>query len=88
LTITGDVLFRWRSYMPLVLVPLFWLTSATIGLPHHSRGRRSALPCPLSGLGLRAFVIGTAPEGQEALGTEEHAQASSYFSIAPRGFFS
>src|SRR5262245_54929324 len=23
---TGDVLFRWRSYMPLVLLPLFGLT--------------------------------------------------------------
>ena len=26
LSATGDVLFRWRSYMPLLLIPLFALS--------------------------------------------------------------
>ena len=28
---TGDVLFRWRSYLPLVLVPLFLVSFIGLG---------------------------------------------------------
>jgi protein-S-isoprenylcysteine O-methyltransferase Ste14 len=66
---TGDTLFRWRSYMPLVLVPLFVLSLFD---------DRSATPfswelfcfvVALSGLCFRAFVIGTAPQGASTRGT-------------------
>jgi protein-S-isoprenylcysteine O-methyltransferase Ste14 len=66
---TGDVLFRWRSYMPLVLVPLF-VFSVFDGRPATSFGWE--LLCffvALAGLFFRAFVVGTAPRGTSTRGT-------------------
>jgi protein-S-isoprenylcysteine O-methyltransferase Ste14 len=69
LTTTGDVLFRWRSYMPLVLVPLFWLSLSDDRPPARFAWEALCFALSLSGLCLRAFVIGTAPEGTSARGT-------------------
>ena len=68
----GDVLFRWRSYMPLVLVPLFVFSiarrsSADVVL----RGSCSRSPWRSSGLVLRIFVVGTAPPGASTRGTRQ-----------------
>ena len=67
-TRSGDLLFRWRSYVPLVLLPLFGLAFLDVrgegpaGLP----ARWWQIVCLLvssAGLALRAFTIGTAPAG-------------------------
>src|SRR5262245_13359837 len=69
LATSGDALFRRRSYMPLVLVPLFVLSLFD---------NRPAMPfaweivcfaVAISGLLMRAFVVGTAPHGASTRGT-------------------
>jgi len=67
-TRSGDVLFRWRSYFPLLLLPLFALTLLDVAadgpgaLP--SRGWQLAcLAVSAAGLVLRICTIGTAPAG-------------------------
>ena len=69
LTTTGDVLFRWRSYMPLVLVPLFLFSIADDRPPRRSAWELFCFAVALSGLSLRAFVVGTAPHGTSTRGT-------------------
>lgn len=65
----GDVLFRRRSYMPLVLVPLFVL-SLFDGRPSTPLSWEMAcFAVALSGLALRSFVVGTAPQGASTRGT-------------------
>lgn len=71
LAATGSRLFRWRSYMPLVLLPLFLLTVTTTSTPTSYRWEVSCFALALLGLLLRAFVIGTAPEGASARGTRQ-----------------
>jgi protein-S-isoprenylcysteine O-methyltransferase Ste14 len=66
---TGDTLFRWRSYMPLVLVPLFVLSVADDRPPTTFVWEVFSFLVALSGLAARAFVIGTAPHGTSARGT-------------------
>jgi protein-S-isoprenylcysteine O-methyltransferase Ste14 len=81
---TGDTLFRWRSYMPLVLLPLF-LLSVNNGQP--STGFGWEVLCfivALSGLVMRAFVIGTAPHGTSARGTRQPTADS----LSTRGAYS
>ena len=65
---SGDLLFRWRSYLPLLLLPLFALAlldtrgAGRAGVP----ARWWQLVCLLvscAGLALRAYTIGTAPAG-------------------------
>lgn len=65
----GDVLFRWRSYMPFVLVPLFVLSLRDDRPPTPFGIEVVCFAIALSGLCLRAFIIGTAPEGTSARGT-------------------
>ncbi|MSO30603.1 MAG: hypothetical protein EXQ48_06595 [Acidobacteria bacterium] len=69
MTATGDTLFRWRSYMPLVLVPLFVLSLSDDRPPTPFAWEAVCFIVSLSGLCLRGFVIGTAPEGTSARGT-------------------
>jgi len=81
---TGDTLFRWRSYMPLVLLPLFLLS---VNDAHPSTGFAWEMFCflvALSGLGMRAFVIGTAPHGTSARGTRQPTADS----LSTRGAYS
>jgi protein-S-isoprenylcysteine O-methyltransferase Ste14 len=69
LSATGDVLFRWRSYMPLLLIPLFALSVSDEGPPTRFAWELAGFAVGLCGLLCRAFVIGTAPEGTSARGT-------------------
>ena len=66
---TGDVLFRWRSYMPLVLVPLFLLSLADDRQPTPFEWELACFAVALSGLFFRAFVVGNAPRGTSTRGT-------------------
>ena len=84
LTTTGDVLFRWRSYLPLVLVPLF-LLSLSDHRPDTPFGWE--LLCfivALAGLFVRAFVVGTAPPGASTRGTRRPTAES----LSTRGVYS
>ena len=81
---TGDTLFRWRSYMPLVLLPLFLLS---VNDDQPSSGFGWEMFCflvALSGLIIRAFVIGTAPHGTSARGTRQPTADS----LSTRGAYS
>lgn len=69
LAATGDVLFRWRSYMPLVLIPLFVLSVIDNRPPTPFAWEVLCLLVSLCGLVLRGFVIGTAPYGTSTRGT-------------------
>jgi protein-S-isoprenylcysteine O-methyltransferase Ste14 len=66
---TGDALFRRRSYMPLVLVPLFVLSVLGNRPPTPLAWELSCFVVALCGLVLRAFVVGTAPQGASTRGT-------------------
>ena len=69
LTTTGDVLFRWRSYLPLVLLPLFLLSLTESRPPTPFGWEVLCFVVSLCGLLLRAFVVGTAPQGASSRGT-------------------
>jgi protein-S-isoprenylcysteine O-methyltransferase Ste14 len=66
---TGDLLFRWRSYMPLVLLPLFVLSLRDDRPPAPFSFEVLCFAISLSGLGLRALVVGSAPAGTSTRGT-------------------
>jgi protein-S-isoprenylcysteine O-methyltransferase Ste14 len=70
LSATGDVLFRWRSYVPLVLLPLFVLSLGDDRPPASFSFEALCFAISLAGLCLRAVVIGTAPEGTSTRGTK------------------
>jgi len=69
LATTGDALFRRRSYMPLVLVPLFVLSLLDDRAPTSFAWELACLAISLTGLFLRGFVVGTAPHGASTRGT-------------------
>jgi protein-S-isoprenylcysteine O-methyltransferase Ste14 len=75
LSATGDILFRWRSYMPLLLIPLFALSVADDRRPMPFAWEVVCFVVALSGLLVRSFVIGTAPEGTSARGTHQPTAA-------------
>jgi len=81
---TGDMLFRWRSYMPLVLVPLFVLSVNDGRPPTPFAWEVFCLFVALSGLLFRALVIGTAPHGTSARGTRRPTAES----LSTRGAYS
>jgi protein-S-isoprenylcysteine O-methyltransferase Ste14 len=66
---TGDALFRWRSYMPLVLVPLFAVSVMDGLAPTPFAWELFCFVIAVCGLLLRALVIGTAPPGTSTRGT-------------------
>ena len=69
LSATGDVLFRWRSYMPLLLIPLFALSVNDNRPPMRFAWQLVCFTVAVFGLVCRAFVVGTAPAGTSARGT-------------------
>jgi protein-S-isoprenylcysteine O-methyltransferase Ste14 len=71
LAATGDVLFRWRSYTPLVLVPLFMLSVFDDRPPTPFAWELICFLVALSGLFFRAYIIGTAPAGASTRGTRQ-----------------
>lgn len=81
---TGDMLFRWRSYMPVVLVPLFVLSVADNRQTTPFAWEFFCFVVALSGLFVRAFVVGTAPHGTSARGTRRPTADS----LSTRGAYS
>jgi protein-S-isoprenylcysteine O-methyltransferase Ste14 len=66
----GGWLFRWRSYLPLVLVPVFLLALWSRGLIRQATGCYSVVPWGLlalaiafAGLFIRCLVVGYSPPG-------------------------
>ncbi|MCX6550257.1 MAG: isoprenylcysteine carboxylmethyltransferase family protein [Acidobacteria bacterium] len=64
----GDRLFRWRSYFPLLLVPVLVAGVMTTPTPFSSRvferaWETLAVIVALVGLGLRVWAVGSAPSG-------------------------
>ena len=80
----GDALFRRRSYMPLVLVPLFVLSVFDGRRPTPFAWEVACFAVALSGLALRAFVVGTAPQGASTRGTRRPTAES----LSTRGAYS
>jgi protein-S-isoprenylcysteine O-methyltransferase Ste14 len=76
LTSMGDALFRWRSYMPLVLVPLFVLAILGKRSPTSKAWELFSFGVALTGLVLRIFIVGTAPHGTSTRGTRQPTAAS------------
>src|SRR5918994_4533979 len=66
---TGDALFRRRSYMPLLLVPLFLLSILDNRPATPFSWELFCFAVALSGLLFRVFVVGTAPHGASTRGT-------------------
>ena len=67
-TRSGDVLFRWRSYFPLLLVPVLVAGVMTSPAPFSTRLTERAwevlsVVIALAGLGLRVWAVGSAPAG-------------------------
>jgi protein-S-isoprenylcysteine O-methyltransferase Ste14 len=84
LSTTGDVLFRWRSYVPLVLVPLFLLSVNDDQSPTPFSWELFCFAISLCGLAARAYVIGTAPHGTSSRGTRRPTAES----LSTRGAYS
>jgi protein-S-isoprenylcysteine O-methyltransferase Ste14 len=64
----GDRLFRWRSYLPLALVPVFIAGVITTSPPFSTRTAERLWECfsvavALAGLALRVWAVGSAPSG-------------------------
>jgi protein-S-isoprenylcysteine O-methyltransferase Ste14 len=64
----GDRLFRWRSYFPLLLVPVLVAGVMSSPAPFSTRAAERAweilsVAIALAGLGLRVWAVGSAPAG-------------------------
>jgi protein-S-isoprenylcysteine O-methyltransferase Ste14 len=64
----GDWLFRWRSYLPIVMVPVLLLGLVVTPSPFSARSSERlweglSILVALTGLALRAWAVGTAPSG-------------------------
>jgi len=64
----GDRLFRWRSYLPLLLVPVLVAGVMTTAPPFSSRDAERiweaiSVAVALCGLALRVWAVGSAPSG-------------------------
>jgi protein-S-isoprenylcysteine O-methyltransferase Ste14 len=84
---TGEVLFRWRSYLPLALVPL--LVWAILGFQIQIETRAAdwawEIGCfllALAGVGLRVWTVGTAARGTSGRSTRRR-QARSLNTTGP-----
>lgn len=73
----GDFLFRWRSYLPLVIVPFMVLVVFSFGSPLFSNDKYNtaliiiALVVGIAGQVVRIFVAGFAPKDTSGRNTEE-----------------
>ena len=81
---TGDALFRRRSYMPLVLVPLFVLSLFDDRAPTPLAWELACFAVAVCGLCVRGFVVGTAPHGASTRGTRRPTADS----LSTRGAYS
>lgn len=76
LATTGDALFRRRSYMPLLLVPLFVLSLFDDRAATPFAWELLCFVVALCGLFVRALVVGTAPHGASTRGTRRPTAGS------------
>ena len=81
LSATGDVLFRWRSWLPLLLLPLFLASFPGLGYPggSHRLDLVWELACfSVAALGIagRLLTSGTAPRGTSGRNTREQKAAA------------
>ena len=77
----GNWLFRWRSYMPLLLIGFFLLALQHFGYPaeNHDADRMWEILCLLIsflGLAVRMYAVGCAPRGTS--GRNVKAQRANY----------
>lgn len=73
---TGNWLFRWRSYLPLIMIGIFILALREFEYPGHSHRLDQlwevvCLLISFVGLGIRAFTIGHTPKGTSGRNTKE-----------------
>jgi protein-S-isoprenylcysteine O-methyltransferase Ste14 len=77
---TGDVLFRWRSWWPLLLLPLFLASFSGLAYPLGSHRldllwELSCFAVSVLGLALRVATVGTAPRGTSGRNTRAQKAA-------------
>jgi protein-S-isoprenylcysteine O-methyltransferase Ste14 len=77
---TGDVLFRWRSWLPLLLLPLFLASFSGLTYPLGSHRldlvwEISCFTMAMVGVAIRVYTVGTAPRGTS--GRNTRAQKAS-----------
>jgi len=91
---SGGFLFRWRSYLPLALLPFFALSLRDASYPFGSHGwnqvrELGGFLLSLAGLTVRIYTIGTAPEGTSERSTVDRGPhtstrpASTRLSVTP-----
>jgi len=73
---SGDFLFRWRSYFPVLLLPAFLmaLADSPLGVGPGGWARAWQMGCllvSLSGLAVRVLTVGTAPAGTSERSTTD-----------------
>lgn len=79
--VTGNWLFRWRSYLPLLLVIPLMIQMREYSWPFQSHRLQQiweliCLVVSLSGLAIRAYVVGHAPQGTSGRNTRGQFAAS------------
>lgn len=75
---TGNWLFRWRSYLPLVMIGIYLLALREYEIPGHSEyldylWEAFCLIVSFIGLGIRVFTVGHTPKGTSGRNTREQA---------------
>lgn len=73
---TGNWLFRWRSYIPLIMIGIFLLTLREYEYPGNSEyldhlWEAFCLIVSFIGLGIRIFTVGHTPKGTSGRNTRE-----------------
>ncbi len=73
---TGKLLFRWRSYLPLIVIGIFLLAMREYEYPGHSEEldhlwESFCLIISFFGLGIRIFTIGHTPKGTSGRNTKK-----------------
>lgn len=81
LSATGDVLFRWRSWLPLLLLPLLLATFSGLDYPGGSHRldllwEVSCFAVSALGMAVRLFTAGTAPRGTSGRNTRAQKAAT------------
>jgi len=75
---SGSWLFRYRSYLPLAILPIFFICLASSSYLDHSHEinefwQAACMVVSFFGLGLRMIVVGRAPLGTSGRNTREQA---------------
>lgn len=73
---SGDLFFRWRSYLPLLLLPVFVASFIGARYPFDSHlldlvWEVACFLFSLAGLAIRVFTVGSAPRGTSGRNTRE-----------------